>query len=219
MKGFLFLLLILSCIEIHAQDTVKISGTVFTLDTLIVSGISISAKKAKTSAVTDSLGNFTIECCKNDRLLFKSRCFNTMRIKIDEKTENPLSVKLHFIPRPQNVEMAIGYGYISEKERTQAIEYIGGGKNYCTYLNIYDLIKNNFNGINITSNGCIIVRGISTLYSSPCATYVVDGYYVDSIDYISPCDVKEISLLKDSSAAIYGSNSSNGVFIINLRNR
>ncbi|MBQ5404281.1 MAG: TonB-dependent receptor plug domain-containing protein, partial [Bacteroidales bacterium] len=118
-----------------------------------------------------------------------------------------------------NVEMAIGYGYISEKERTQAIEYIGGGKNYCTYLNIYDLIKNNFNGINITSNGCIIVRGISTLYSSPCATYVVDGYYVDSIDYISPCDVKEISLLKDSSAAIYGSNSSNGVFIINLRNR
>ena len=216
MKGFLFLLLILSCIEIHAQDTVKISGTVFTLDTLTVSGLSISAKKAKTSAVTDSLGNFTIECCKNDRLLFKSRCFNTIRIKIDEKTENPLSVKLHFIPRPQNVEMAIGYGYISEKHRTQAVQYLPKGCDYSNYNNIFDVIKYRFNNVSIQNN-CVIIRGPHSIYGSNCALYVVDGVIVNNIDYILPSKVKEISMIKDGSSSIYGNQGSNGVILINLK--
>jgi TonB-dependent SusC/RagA subfamily outer membrane receptor len=45
---------------------------------------------------------------------------------------------------------------------------------------------------------------------------VVDGVPVQSIDDISPRDVKDISVLKGASAAIYGSRGANGVIVITL---
>lgn len=212
-----FVLLFLNCVGIYAQETRVVYGNVNILNNLPVSGVTVYAQKSKAAALTDSLGNFVIVCGKKDCLVFKTKCFNTERVRVSGKTPDTLSVKLGFVPSKKNVEIAIGYGYVSEAYRVQAVEYIEKGQNYCNYQTIYELIRNHFTGVNITSDGCIIVRGVNTLYGSPCATYVVNGVFMDTIDFISPCNVKEISLLKDGSAAIYGSKSSNGVFIINLK--
>ena len=48
------------------------------------------------------------------------------------------------------------------------------------------------------------------------AFILIDGVPVNTIDNIKPLDVRSISILKGSSAAIYGSRGSNGVIIINL---
>lgn len=47
--------------------------------------------------------------------------------------------------------------------------------------------------------------------------YVVDGTPVSSVDNISPVMVKSVSVLKGSSATIYGSRGANGVFLITLK--
>ncbi|MBQ3657123.1 MAG: TonB-dependent receptor plug domain-containing protein [Bacteroidales bacterium] len=217
-KTLLLLFFTWFCSGLYAQQTKTVTGNVFVLNNLPVSGITVSAKNSKAVVATDSLGNFTIVCLKKDKLRFKAKSFNTAHLRVNEKTKDTVSVKLNFVNTEKNVDIAIGYGYISEKDRTQAIEHISRGQNYCSYLSIYDLIHERFNGVRITNNGCIIVRGINTLYGSPCATYVVNGQMMDDISFISPCDIKEISLLKDgSAAAIYGSRSANGVFIINLK--
>lgn len=216
-KIFCIILVLINCISIYAQDTKVVYGNVNILNDLPLNGIKIYAKKSKAAATTDSIGNFVVVCKKKDVLIFKSKCFNRERVRINKKTEDTLNVKLAFVSTPKNIDIAIGYGYVSESNRVQAVEYLAKGRDYCNYHNIYELIRNNFTGVSITTTGCVIVRGISTLYSSPCATYIVDGVYFDTVDFISPCDIKEISLLKDGGAAIYGCKSSNGVFIINLK--
>ncbi len=46
--------------------------------------------------------------------------------------------------------------------------------------------------------------------------FVVDGAVVSTIDNISPRQVKSISVLKGSDAAIYGSRGGGGVILITL---
>jgi TonB-dependent SusC/RagA subfamily outer membrane receptor len=216
-KLICIILTLFCCIRIYAQDTKVVYGNVNILNDLPVNGIEIYAKKSKAATATDSIGNFVVVCKEKDILVFKSKCFSRGRVRINDKIQDTLNVKLGFVNTPKNIDIAIGYGYVSESNRVQAVDYLEKGKNYCNYHSIYELIRNNFTGLTITTNGCIIVRGVSTLYSSPCATYVVDGVFYDTISFISPCDVKEISLLKDGGAAIYGTRGSNGVFIINLK--
>ena len=47
--------------------------------------------------------------------------------------------------------------------------------------------------------------------------FVVDGMIVSNIDYISPNNVKNISVLKGADASIYGSQASAGVIVIKTK--
>ena len=218
MKKIIYLLILLICSAVsQAQDTRIVSGKVVILNDLPVSGISVKAQKSGAAVKTDSLGNFVIACQSGDKLVVESECFNTTKVKITSKVTDTVKVKISFTPNEKKVDMAIGYGYISEDLRTQAIGKLDKSRDYSSYLTIYDVIRANFNGIYIRPDHCIQVRGIGTISTSGCAVYVVNGQMVDNIDFISPNDVKDISLLKDGSAAIYGSQSGNGVFIINLK--
>lgn len=217
MRILIILLLLCYFLPSSAQETRIISGTVTVLNDLPIKGITITAKNSLAATMTDSLGRFVIACKPKDRLSFKSQAFSSYRRHINRFTSDSIKVKLNFIPTEKNVDLAIGYGYISSEHRTQAVEYIERGNNYCNYTDIYQLIKAKFTGINIMPDGCIIVRGLNSVYGSNCAIYVVDGNKVDDIDYISTCDIKDISLLKDGTAAIYGCESANGVFFISLK--
>jgi TonB-dependent SusC/RagA subfamily outer membrane receptor len=61
-----------------------------------------------------------------------------------------------------------------------------------------------------------MIRSTTTVNGSTEPMFVVDGVPVNTIDNIQPVDVRSISILKGSSAAIYGTRGSNGVIIINL---
>lgn len=218
MKKIAFLLAALVAFgTLQAQENRVISGKVTILNDLPVQGVKVIAKNSKAAVNTDSLGNYTLICASNDKLAFESECFSNTQKRINSKTGDTVNVKLNFRATEKNLDLAIGYGYISEELRTQAVQSLDRTRDYSNYLTIYDVIRANFNGITITNTNCIIVRGINTINASPCAAYVVNGSFVNDIDYISPTEVKEISLLKDGSAAIYGSRSANGVFIINLK--
>ncbi len=200
------------------QDNKVVSGQVTTLNDLPVGGIIITAKNSKTSVASDSLGYFTIVCHPKDRLTFKAKVFSNTSVKITPNTPDHIDVKMSFVQSEKNVELAIGYGYIQEKHRTQAIQYTKGRIDFCSYLSVYDILRNHFSNLQIYTDGCVVIRGPSSINASNCAMYIVDGVKSSSIDYISPCDVKEISVLKDaSSCAIYGNEGTNGVILINLK--
>jgi TonB-dependent SusC/RagA subfamily outer membrane receptor len=98
------------------------------------------------------------------------------------------------------------------------VEYSKSNIDFCSYSNIYDVLRNHFPTLQVQRDGCVIIRGPSSINTPICALYVVDGMKMDNIDFITPCQVKEISVLKDaSSAAIYGCESANGVIIINMK--
>jgi TonB-dependent SusC/RagA subfamily outer membrane receptor len=83
---------------------------------------------------------------------------------------------------------------------------------------MYDLIRGRFAGVQVV-NGEIIIRGVNSINSSSAALIVLDGVTVNSsvLNTIPPVQVKNISIIKDGSAAIYGSRGSNGVVLIDTK--
>ena len=216
-KLIIILAIVLSPLIAAAQSTRVIYGHTYTLNDLPVSGISIKAKKAKSTAVSDSLGNFMIVCNEKDQLSFNASVFRSTTHRIKANTPDSITVRMDFAPTEKNVELAIGYGYISEKNRTQAIQHLHSSSKYSNYQSIFELLRNNFPNLSVSDNGCIIIRGPSSLNGSNCALLIVDNVKTDNIDHITPSEVQDISIIKDGSAAIYGVEGGNGVVIITLR--
>ena len=64
----------------------------------------------------------------------------------------------------------------------------------------------------------INIRGVGTLTGDASPLYIVDGFQVDDIEYLSDADIESIEVLKDaSSSAIYGARAANGVVLITTK--
>lgn len=115
-----------------------------------------------------------------------------------------------------DMEIDIGYGTAKKKNLTTDVGYIDAqDEAYGSYTNIYELIQGKVPGVQVTGNK-ITIRGIGTMNLSSDPLFVVDGIVVHSIENISPSQVKSISILKGSNAAIYGTRGANGVILITL---
>ena len=213
----LTLALIFCLTNVNAQQTKIVSGKVSILNDLPVSGVTVKAKKSMAATRTDSLGNFIIACNPKDRLVFESRTFRKAIYKVSPSTQD-LNVKLSFVPTEHNINMAVGYGYIRKDDLGAATQQDMNKNYYSRYDNVYDVIRAKFTGVQIINQNCVVVRGIGTITGKACAQFVVNGTPETDVDYIQPSSIKEISLLKDGTAAIYGAQSGNGVFIITLYN-
>lgn len=211
---------ILFFFTIKAQNRV-VYGEVNVFNNLKLQNIHVESKKTGVVSITDSTGQFAIVCEPNDILKIKSKVFRSKRIKVKPSTDS-LKIDLNFIETKDNIDMAIGYGYIPKDLATYAYSNLNNTQeDFCTYNNIYALIKGKCPGVNVlitnSSPGAdneIIIRGKNSLYSSNNALLVVDGMITSSIAHLSPCDVKRIDILKDASASIYGSQGANGVILI-----
>jgi len=110
----------------------------------------------------------------------------------------------------------VGYGTKSRKELTTDVGYIDGQEDInASYTTIYDMIQGRVPGVQV-SGSKITIRGVNSINSGTDPLFVVDGVVVNSIDNISPRQVKSISVLKGSDASIYGSRGAGGVILITL---
>lgn len=108
-------------------------------------------------------------------------------------------------------------GEPGKEEALSASNNKSRGRKMNTYNNIYQMIQGEIPGVIVSGKNIQIQQGHSFLGSST-PLFVVDGVIVNSIDNINPVEVKSLSALKGSSAAIYGVNGSNGVICITLIN-
>jgi outer membrane receptor protein involved in Fe transport len=77
------------------------------------------------------------------------------------------------------------------------------------------MIRQEVRGV-VVSGRSIVVQQQNSFFGSTQPLFVVNGVRVNSIDYISPTEVKSIQLLKGSNANIYGNEGANGVISITL---
>ncbi|MBN2805047.1 MAG: TonB-dependent receptor plug domain-containing protein [Prolixibacteraceae bacterium] len=220
MKMILTLILLFHLACGFSQNRV-IEGHVTLFEDLRLSNIVVEAQKTGSQVLTDTLGRFSVVCAPKDRLVFKSETFRTQKVKITPKT-GFVEVALVFTERPDMVEMAIGYGYIS-KDKSAYVQTTLDNRmgDFCSYTDIYELVQGKCPGVMVTNSGGgvgsskeIIIRGKTSLMSGNSAMLVVDGVQVYSVDHLSPCHVKRIDFLKDAAASIYGSSGANGVVLI-----
>jgi TonB-dependent SusC/RagA subfamily outer membrane receptor len=201
--------------SIFAQNRV-VYGVLTAFNKYPVKNVEVTAKKAKTAVMTDSLGQFSIVCLKNDIIKIKPKTFRPVSKKVDPDTDS-LFINLLFIDSKVNRNLSVGYGYISEADLMYAVNHLEQENNdFCNYANIFDLIKGRFSGVTVTG-GNVYIRGSGSFIGPTQALYIVDGMAVNSIDWIQPCQIRSIDILKDSNAAIYGTRGGNGVLIIETK--
>lgn len=210
--GFLFT-------SISYSQTRTLVGSVTALDSIKVVNAKIKVLSSKLEVLTDSIGNFKVSCLPNDKIKISAKGFNTEKVKID-KTTTKLFIDLKFKLSEKNLDIAVGYGHIKEKDKSYAITNIRNtNKNeFSKYSNMLDLIVNSSPSITM-SNGGIIIRGESSLNGSSAALIVIDGIdaSMSQLTALLPLNIKSVDILKGGSAAMYGSRGANGVIIITTK--
>lgn len=200
-----------------AQERI-IHGRVFTFDSIPLVKASIEVKSTKQVVYSDTLGNFSVGCAMEDQLKVSAKGFSTVKFKTDDKVKVAL-INLRLKPGDRNREIAIGYGYVRDADKLNAVVTLNNKDlDFSQYSNMYELIRGRFAGVQIV-NGEIIIRGTNSINSSSAALIVLDGVPVDDsvLNSLPPVQVKSVNILKDGSAAIYGSRGANGVVIIETK--
>ena len=120
-------------------------------------------------------------------------------------------------------EINVGYGSVSKDELTYSVNQVEIDEKEATvYSNIWDYMRGRVPGVNIGPAGAgetpsITVRGISSVNLSIQPLILVDDIETADISMLNPNDVASVSVLKDASAAIYGTRGANGVIMITTK--
>jgi TonB-dependent SusC/RagA subfamily outer membrane receptor len=212
---FMLAVVLLTSTQLWSQNRV-VYGKLITFNRFPISNVKVVAKKSEASALSDSMGMFSIVCQKKDVLKIKPEAFQPVTRRVGPGTDS-LVINLVFVDSESNRKVATGYGYIDEKDLTYAVSNLDHENNdFCNYPDIYTLMKGKLAGVTV-SGGAVFIRGVSSLTGSSEALLVVDGMIVNDISWINPCHVRSIDALKDSSASMYGSRGANGVVVIKTK--
>lgn len=193
-----------------------------------VLGGSVMEKGTSNGSITDMDGNFSLRVSENailqvsyigyvtQEIAVKGR--NTFRVLLDEDTE-----KLDEI-------IVIGYGTQKKVSVTGSLSTASGSTLAAVpTASLANTLAGRLPGL-ITSNRSgepgyddseLLIRGRSTTGdSSPLI--VIDGVADragsrNSLGRIDPNDIESVTILKDASAAIYGSRAANGVILVTTK--
>jgi len=208
------------CFSLSLQAQLRtVRGMVTTFDSIPLINAEIKVQSTKETVLTDTLGGFSVTCNSKDQLKIGASGFYTQKVNLNDKIRFA-AVNLKIKPGEKNLEHAIGYGHISERDKINAVESMREEDINIShqYKDIYEMIQGRFAGVQVVGNE-IIIRGTNSLMLSSAALIVVDGVPVGSsiLQSITPDQVKNISILKDASASVYGSRGANGVVIIETK--
>ena len=219
-KAYLILItlfVLLFTFSINAQEKI-VHGVITTFDSIPLIGAKIQVKSTKQIVLSDTLGHFSVACNTDDKLKVTAMGFFSQKVKLTENIKL-VAINLKLKSGEKNREYAVGYGHVTDKDKLNAVANLNNNDvDFSTYSNMYELIRGRFASVQIM-NGDIIIRGINSINSSSAALIVVDGVPNNSavLNSLSPVNVKNISIIKDGSSAIYGSRGANGVVIIETK--
>ena len=202
----------------YAQNRV-IYGNLTAYNSFPVMNVEVSSKKAKATTMSDSLGNFSIVCLEKDVIMVKPKGFQAVNQKVNDETDS-VKINLVFIDTKKNRELAVNSGFMTETNLNYAVANLAEENNdYCKYTDIYSLLRAEGSSIHVSASGDITIQGGNNSFTSGAsnALIIVDGQPQMSIDWIKPCIVKSIHILKGSDATIYGTRGGNGVLVITTK--
>jgi TonB-dependent SusC/RagA subfamily outer membrane receptor len=203
----------------YAQNRV-VYGKLTAYNSFPVMNVEVTSKKAKATTMSDSLGNFSIVCLEKDVVMVKPKGFQAVNKKVKVDDTDTLHINLVFIDTKKNRELAVNSGFITETNLNYAVaNLVTENNDYCKYSDIYSLlIGTQGSSITVSNSGMITIRGGKTSFSGmDQALIIVDGQPQTIIDWIIPCMVKSVKILKGSEATIYGTRGGNGVVVITTK--
>jgi len=219
LKLVLFLFLFLFSVSVIGQSLLR--GKVTNNNGEAVVNTLVFLDSIKSDVVTNQHGYFRIlvpEGVKKITLYSPKYGFLSTMYSGEQK------ISFKYIEHEDSIEAnqaVIGYGTEDKDKLSSAVNVLNvqDDNNALLFMDIYDYIKGRVAGVEVSSSNKILIRGVGTLSSSTEPLFIVDGIIVNDLDFVSPIDVLNISVLKGSSASIYGSEGANGVIKITTKHR
>jgi len=151
MKHFLSLTkALLGTLLICYGQNQTVSGNVYAYKDLPLKNIKISAKKTKMTVFSDSLGNFKIDCEKNEKLTFVGMGFNKLAIKA-QKTES-MKIKMVLKSGVKNEKAAVQNAHMTKNDLSNSIaNYAEYNNDFSNYPDIFSMIQGKFPGVSIVN--------------------------------------------------------------------
>ncbi len=184
-------------------------------------GATIKVQETNAVAATDFDGNFKINAEEGQTLIVSYIGYVTKNVKV---TGDYLAITLEEDGASLDEVVVIGYGVQKKKLVTGAtLQVKGDDVAKLNTTNPLQALQGQTPGMTIISQSGqpgeglkVNIRGLGTTGSSG-PLYIIDGVRGD-ISTLNPADIESIDVLKDAaSAAIYGSQSANGVVLVTTK--
>jgi len=189
-------------------------------------GVNIKVKGTTTGTTTNAKGKYSLSVpSPQDTLVFSYIGYKTKTVPINGRSTINVALKSTTLQGQQMV--VVGYGKQSKAELTGAVSTVSGSKlQKAPTVNISNSLEGQMPGVIVNtrsgkpgaSSSQIDIRGEGTLNNnSPLV--VIDGApsTMQVFDRLNPADIKNISVLKDAAAAIYGAEAANGVILVTTK--
>ena len=205
------------------RKKVVLTGRIVNRDTVPVSNVMIFLDGKTTNTMSDTNGEFRIKF-KSDvkKLSFLSAEYGGLEIDYvgQEKLEIIINLKSNILtitPSLDGEVVETGYGMVRKDDLVGSVSFIESDRfKNRAYKDVYEMIAGAAPGV-VVEGTTIRIRGITSLNSSNDPLFILDGSPVYSLSHIPPNDVESISILKGSSAAIYGTRGAAGVIVIKTK--
>lgn len=225
-KTILFMLFIVFCWQYtYAQQV--ITGTVSSADdSSPLPGVNVVLKGTTIGVITDLEGTYSIEVSDDATILvFSFIGMHPYESTIGSQTQIDVSLNPDITGLEEIV--VVGYGTRKKGSLTGSVGLITADDIDQTPIASFDqALQGKTSGVQvIQSSGrpgaeaIVRIRGASTINASTDPLYLIDGIPVESDNFaaLNPNDIESISILKDATASIYGSQAANGVIIITTK--
>ena len=191
-----------------------------------IPGVTVAVKGTTNGIITDFNGVYTLSNLSENAVLIVSFVgMKSQEITVGSKAQIDIVMQDETIGLDEVI--AIGYGTQKKETVTGAITQVNTDDiSLSPVAKLTDGLAGRISGVIINQRGGepgrtsteIFIRGKSTTEdSSPL--YVIDGIARDynGLDRLDPNEIQSITVLKDASAAIYGSRAANGVILITTK--
>ncbi|MEL7834778.1 TonB-dependent receptor [Fodinibius sp. Rm-B-1B1-1] len=223
----LFILVFVTGYSIAEAQNNTVSGTVTDVETgEVLPGVNISVQGTKAGTSTDRDGQYelTIDDLEGT-LVFSFIGYKQKQVPIDGQTT--IDVELNPTTISGGDIVVVGYGTQEEATVTGSVSSVQGADLEKTpTANLSNtfagrtpgIIANSRSGEPGYDGSTLRIRGSATLNNND-PLIVVDGVpsQIGGLDRLDPSNIESVSVLKDASAAIYGSRAANGVILVTTK--
>ncbi len=215
---FLFIAFVL-CSAVAALA--QISGTVLDANGEPLVGATVAVKGTTIGAITDINGKFKVKAAQGNTLMVSYTGFTTQEMVVG--AESDLTINLQEGASLEEV-VVTGYSVDTRRQTTGAVSTVRNRDlTAIPSANVEQQLQGRVAGLTVITNGQpgttsqIRVRGFGS-FGGNAPLYVVDGVPTSTIDFLSPEDIDNTTVMKDAGAAsIYGARSAGGVIVITTK--
>ena len=213
-------------LSVQQQKGNVVQGTIVDQNGEPVIGATVRVKGSKTGTVTDMDGKFTLTNA-NGPIEVSYIGYKTQIIK--NAKGNNLRISLQEDANALEDVVVVGYGQQKKASLTSAITQIKGEEVFKdrTVSSTAVALQGEIPGLTVTRNSTrpgsegasFQIRGDISVNGNSSPLIIIDGVTgsLDELNSMNGNDIDNISVLKDASAAIYGSRAASGVILVTTK--